>query len=638
MVSINQEYEKAPSSIARSPIKLAQYLTENDSSEFQQALNIYTWIVNNIKYDVKALESIKSKTYSPKQTLKRKKGICYQYSALFASLCQNAGISSREVIGYSRGFIYHKDDPFFEADHSWNGVKLDSSWYLVDATWGSGVLHQKKRWFKELQFRWFKKPYINDKYKFKLQPNYDYFLVNPKSLITDHLPVDPNWQLVDFPISIITFESSAWKSYLERIDSLYQKQIDSTEYVMKLDKYEYLSDLQYLQSTAEQSYLFNPKNSKLTGLSSYSIAKSYENASGSLTKRTEAYGHAIKLHKLAISHLKRHQKTATSESKELMRIVKIRISNELTQPINRRVKANDLQSKAALSFLNKEQKIFNNHKGQILKLQKAIARGYRPFVRPTPSRIEKPELVEKNKSEIENVLTNVSNYQDSVRTLIKSIHLCTEVKRPLQKEIVSQYRKLPDYFTTNMKLITQNLGLNEVSKSMQAIDSIGQIIDSLSIEIKLIDRRVRQEKSLIKQLHSSIISQSAKMQKMIIQNCQLSKKETCEGVLYDFLSQGLKSIYDDKLHLESEYLQTAEYDGEINRRLKEITEEVNEVLITDSKCISLFQERRLSGISFKLQKTLFETDQLIDDSQKSVRRLGSKVFKLENEIRRSKSM
>lgn len=164
------------------------------------------------------------KTYAPKQTLKRKKGICYQYSSLFNVLCQNAGISSREVIGYSRGFSYQENDTFYEADHSWNAVKIDSTWYLLDLTWGSGVLHQKRKRFKELLFKWFKKPYLNDRYKFIQQPNYEYFLIKPTALIVDHLPADPTWQLLEFPISVNTFESNNWNAYLPRMDSVYQKQ------------------------------------------------------------------------------------------------------------------------------------------------------------------------------------------------------------------------------------------------------------------------------------------------------------------------------------------------------------------------------------------------------------------------------
>ncbi|MEQ9303762.1 MAG: transglutaminase domain-containing protein, partial [Marinoscillum sp.] len=338
---VNPRYKKAPSSVARLPVKLARYLTENDTSELQKALNIYTWIVNNIEYDVRASGKIKSRTYSPTQTLRRKKGICGQYSALYEALCQNSGVSSREIMGYSRGFNYHEDDRFFESDHAWNGVKIDSAWYLLDATWGSGILQQKKRWLKELRFKWFKKPYINDKYKFIPQSDYRYFLVKPQFLIRDHLPVDPNWQLLEFPISVNTFESSGWKSYVPGQDSVYQQQMDSAVYVRHLNQYEFLSGLQYLQKTAAQSYLFNSRNFRLEGFSSYSNAKSYENTSGNLEERLVAYNQASRFYKEAITNLKRHQKSAISESNRVISSTKGRIYNELTKPLNRRAAKTD---------------------------------------------------------------------------------------------------------------------------------------------------------------------------------------------------------------------------------------------------------------------------------------------------------
>jgi hypothetical protein len=68
-------------------------------------------------------------------------------------------------------------------------------------------------------------------------------------------------------------------------------------YIHHLNKYEFLSGLQYLQKTAEQSNLFNSRNYRLEGISSYSNAKSYENASGDLEERLEAYNRAAQSYK-----------------------------------------------------------------------------------------------------------------------------------------------------------------------------------------------------------------------------------------------------------------------------------------------------------------------------------------------------
>jgi hypothetical protein len=458
----DRNYSNAPSSVARSPIKLAQYLTENDSSEYQQALNIYTWIVNNIKYDVKALKKVKSKNYSPKETLKRKKGICYQYSALFNTLCQNAGISSREIIGYSRGSSYHEDDRFYESDHSWNAVKIDSAWYLLDLTWGSGGLGQKRMRFRELLFRSFKKPYINDRYHFIQEPNFHYFLAAPEDLIKHHLPVDPNWQLLEFPVSLATFESNNWHTYSPRMDSVYQQRIDSVEYINKLNKYEYLSDLQFLQLTAQESNHFNSRNSKLLGLSSYSLAKSREQISGNLEETLDAYSEALQLYHSSINQLKRHQRSANAESAKIIKTTKSRISNELLSPTSRRISAGSRKMKECTNALNRMEKNVTSHSNQISKLTNTVLKGSRPFIAPNPSRRERPDLVEKNEAKIERILLIVSDYQDSVLTLIKSVEMNIANRRPVQLELLKQYQTIIPLVETNSYLILQNFGLKEI--------------------------------------------------------------------------------------------------------------------------------------------------------------------------------
>ncbi|MGL1887638.1 MAG: hypothetical protein OCD76_14070 [Reichenbachiella sp.] len=630
---VNPKYEKAPFRIAKSPIKLSKYLTENDSSEFQKALNIYTWIVNNVKYDVKALSKIKSKTYSPKKTLKRKKGVCYQYSSLFSILCQNAGISSREVIGYSKGFSYFEDDRFFEADHSWNSVKLDSSWYLIDVTWGSGGLHQKKRAVKEIQFRWFKKPYINNKYKFKKQPNYQFFLVEPEFLISNHLPIDPNWQLLEYPISMMTFESSGWKSYLPKMDSLYQKRIDSANYVNRLNKYEYQSGLQYLQSTANQGFLFNPKNSKIVGYSYYSIARSYENSNVSSDRKLEYCSKAIQFHKLAISQLKSHKKIAHEESNFTLKNTKFRVSNELIKPISKRVKKNVQENKALQKSLKSQQKILEIHNERIQYLQNVISKPSRSFKMPLASTIEKPLVVEKNRLEIKRTLRQIDNYQDSVLVIIRSLESHKKMRGKVQSEIINQYQVLIPCISVNINSIVQNFGLTHISGAMQAMDSISQRMDSLILEKKDVDKLIKQEKRTIRQLHSSIISFSSLIRKLIIQNCQLSKNEKSVESLYNASNQKIKSIYKTKLELEKEFLNVAKSDSKFNSELKKAIDQSQVLLEMNTDFIISFRDSRLGGISFKLRKSNFESNLLINSSKKSVRSLTSEVSKLEKIVK-----
>jgi len=126
-LKVSQRAKDAPLLVSRSPEKLAKYLTKNDSSAIDKVLSIYTWVTHHIKYDLKSFLKVKSKRkYSVKKTLRKRKGLSYQYSKLFNVLCEHAGIRALDIVGYSRGQYFDEGDTFYEVDHSWNAVKIDN--------------------------------------------------------------------------------------------------------------------------------------------------------------------------------------------------------------------------------------------------------------------------------------------------------------------------------------------------------------------------------------------------------------------------------------------------------------------------------------------------------------------------------
>jgi hypothetical protein len=64
-------------------------------------------------------------------------------------------------------------------------VRIDGRWRLIDATWGTGYLDERLRFFRDFQEH--------------------YFLTAPETFVFDHFPVDPRWQLVARPLSIAEF-------------------------------------------------------------------------------------------------------------------------------------------------------------------------------------------------------------------------------------------------------------------------------------------------------------------------------------------------------------------------------------------------------------------------------------------------
>ncbi|HEY4788443.1 MAG TPA: transglutaminase domain-containing protein [Bacteroidales bacterium] len=179
------------------------------ATKINQAKKIYFWIASNIHYDVKAYLNGNSSSNSSIETLKRKKGICYDYSVLFRDMCSSINIESYLVDGYSKGFELFKGGGFYRADHCWNAIHIDTTWFLIDATWGSGYLVKKPVLIDKLKFYFFGTPYVNKKIEFRSAPTDKYFNPTLRVLAQTHLPLDPKWQLTENPYSIKSFESDS---------------------------------------------------------------------------------------------------------------------------------------------------------------------------------------------------------------------------------------------------------------------------------------------------------------------------------------------------------------------------------------------------------------------------------------------
>ena len=114
--------------------------------------------------------------------LKYKKAICIDYSEIFKSACDNMGIESEVVTGYSRIYIDDIENEKKYKNHAWNAVKINNKWQLVDITWASAFI-------KGLP--------TNITRNF-----YDYYyFTNPEELILTHFPSDSKWQLLTHKVS-----------------------------------------------------------------------------------------------------------------------------------------------------------------------------------------------------------------------------------------------------------------------------------------------------------------------------------------------------------------------------------------------------------------------------------------------------
>lgn len=109
-------------------IKLAKQLTQDANNDEEKVSLIYNYIVTNIDYDNEKINTLAS-NYVPNidDTLKSSEGICYDYSALFASMLRSVDIPTKLVKGY-------KND--MDSYHAWNQVFLtdEGKWVTIDTT------------------------------------------------------------------------------------------------------------------------------------------------------------------------------------------------------------------------------------------------------------------------------------------------------------------------------------------------------------------------------------------------------------------------------------------------------------------------------------------------------------------------
>lgn len=95
---------------------VTQCNNDTDGSDYQKALWLHDWLLNQLEYDNTL------KWSSAESALTRRLGTCQAYERAYAQLLSAAGIENAETRDTYDG-------------HTWNAMKLDGEWYQVDCTW-----------------------------------------------------------------------------------------------------------------------------------------------------------------------------------------------------------------------------------------------------------------------------------------------------------------------------------------------------------------------------------------------------------------------------------------------------------------------------------------------------------------------
>lgn len=182
-----------PEGVATNPDSLTFYFNRLFPGETEKARAIYSWVANNITYDMQKYSERKNianmilkkkdNSESAEKIFEKRKAVCEGYSNLIKSLCNKSGIVCEVVEG-----IGQPQEGEYDL-HAWNAVKINNEWKLLDATWSAGAIDMKKN-------------------KFEKKFDDTFFLMPPGEFIKTHYPFDPMWQLSLQPIKRAEFELS----------------------------------------------------------------------------------------------------------------------------------------------------------------------------------------------------------------------------------------------------------------------------------------------------------------------------------------------------------------------------------------------------------------------------------------------
>lgn len=146
--------------------RVLQSIIKPGSSDLEKVRAIHDYLVLHVAYDYENLKnnSLPPDTYTAYGALVKNSAVCEGYTKAAQFLLDRLGIENRFVVGSAGGEL-----------HSWNAVKLNGSWYMMDITWDDPVPD--------------KPGYLQ----------YTYFLVTSEQLRKDH-----TWKEDEYPAATST--------------------------------------------------------------------------------------------------------------------------------------------------------------------------------------------------------------------------------------------------------------------------------------------------------------------------------------------------------------------------------------------------------------------------------------------------
>lgn len=223
-----------PASQTNSTSDIAAWINKNFDTDSKKVRAIYIWVISHIRYSTDSIHRVilnEDRDQLVTFALRRRKGVCENFAAIFDDICRKCGLSSFAVEGYTM-----QNSSAGRASHAWDIVFVDNKWSLYDPTWDA------------------------DQPAF--QPvSINYFKVSPDVFIQTHMPFDPMFQLLDYPLTYKEFNNGDIKS---KTNTTYFNYADSLkEYEQAVPLTRYTSAFQRIQRNGVANNLINTKLSQL---------------------------------------------------------------------------------------------------------------------------------------------------------------------------------------------------------------------------------------------------------------------------------------------------------------------------------------------------------------------------------------
>ena len=123
-------------------VKIAKKLAKQATNESDFVAKVYDYVCANVEYDYELAKNIPSDYVpDPDKTIKEKKGICFSYASLAASMLRSQGIPTKIIFGYvAPDDIYHAWNMFYTKEQGWVTVDFQTNkkdWNRLDLTFAA---------------------------------------------------------------------------------------------------------------------------------------------------------------------------------------------------------------------------------------------------------------------------------------------------------------------------------------------------------------------------------------------------------------------------------------------------------------------------------------------------------------------